>query len=75
MLPLQCATGRRRVNRSGGRQRLAGPGSPAQNPAANRSRHMQGLFLDADEEMPAVFAHVVRPDDPPVRVNRQPPHA
>ena len=33
---------------------------------------MQGLFLDADEEMAAVFAQVVHADDPPVRVNRQP---
>ncbi len=33
---------------------------------------MNGLFLDADEEMAAVFARVLRPDDPPVRVNRQP---
>jgi D-3-phosphoglycerate dehydrogenase len=33
---------------------------------------MQGLFLDADDEMAAVFARVVRAGDPPVRVNRQP---
>lgn len=32
---------------------------------------MKGLFLDADDEMAAVFARVVRGDDPPVHVNRQ----
>lgn len=33
---------------------------------------MTGLFLDADEEMAAVFERVSRSDDPPIRVNRQP---
>jgi len=32
---------------------------------------MQGLFLDATAELAGVFEAVVRPDDPPVRVNRQ----
>ena len=32
---------------------------------------MKGLFLDADDEMAAVFDRVVRGDDPQVRVNRQ----
>lgn len=31
---------------------------------------MKGLFLDADDEMAAVFDGAVRGDDPPVRVNR-----
>jgi D-3-phosphoglycerate dehydrogenase len=33
---------------------------------------MKGLFLDADEEMAAVFEAVCRDDDPPIRVNLQP---
>jgi D-3-phosphoglycerate dehydrogenase len=32
---------------------------------------MKGLFLDANDEMNAVFRRVVRPDDPPVVVNLQ----
>ena len=32
---------------------------------------MQGLFLDADEEMAAVFERVRLPDDPPIALNRQ----
>jgi D-3-phosphoglycerate dehydrogenase len=32
---------------------------------------MQGIFIDADEELAGAFAKVVRPDDPPVAVNRQ----
>jgi D-3-phosphoglycerate dehydrogenase len=32
---------------------------------------MQGLFLDATAELAGVFEAVARPDDPPVRVNRQ----
>ena len=32
---------------------------------------MKGLFLDANEEMHAVFRRVVRPDDPPTSVNLQ----
>lgn len=32
---------------------------------------MHGLFIDADEELSAVFHKVYRPGDPPVRVNRQ----
>jgi D-3-phosphoglycerate dehydrogenase len=33
---------------------------------------MKGLFIDADEELAAVFAKVVLPDDPPVHINLQP---
>ena len=33
---------------------------------------MQGLFLDATAALAEAFAAVERPDDPPVRVNRQP---
>jgi D-3-phosphoglycerate dehydrogenase len=32
---------------------------------------MQGIFIDADEELAGAFAKMVRPDDPPVAVNRQ----
>jgi D-3-phosphoglycerate dehydrogenase len=32
---------------------------------------MQGLFLDAVDDLADVFARVVRPDDPPVTVNEQ----
>ena len=38
---------------------------------------MQGLFLDAVDDLADVFRRVVRPDDPPVTVNEQlevPPH-
>jgi D-3-phosphoglycerate dehydrogenase len=41
-------------------------------PPKSREPRMQGLFLDADEEMAAVFASVSQPADPPIRVNRQP---
>ena len=33
---------------------------------------MSGLFADANDGLAAVFHRVVRPDDPPVRVNLQP---
>ena len=39
---------------------------------------MQGLFLDAVDDLASVFHRVARPDDPPVRVNEQddiPPEA
>jgi D-3-phosphoglycerate dehydrogenase len=39
---------------------------------------MKGLFMDAVDDLASVFAHVVRPDDPPVIVNEQgdiPPEA
>jgi D-3-phosphoglycerate dehydrogenase len=32
---------------------------------------MRGIFIDADDELAAVFARVVRSDDPPVAVNLQ----
>lgn len=32
---------------------------------------MKGLFLDAVDDLAAVFSRVVRPDDPPVTVNQQ----
>jgi D-3-phosphoglycerate dehydrogenase / 2-oxoglutarate reductase len=33
---------------------------------------VKGIFIDAGEEMAAVYDRVVRPDDPPITVNTQP---
>ncbi len=39
--------------------------------AAERGEAMRGLFVDATPELAAIFARVVRPDDPPVAVHQQ----